>query len=167
MREKELRKLNRAELLEMMVAQGEELQACKEKLAAAEAALQNRSIALDNAGSIAEASLVLNGVFEAAQAACQQYSDNIRQLSERQEEVCRQMEEESRRRAAAHQAEVEQRCEMLEAETKARCDEMVAKAKAESQTYWDELSSRMERFYAEHTGLRELLGRLPSQNARE
>ena len=84
MTEKELRRLSRAELLEMLISQSIELQNCREKLAEAEAALQNRSIAIDKAGSIAEASLMLSGVFDAAQLACQQYTDNIRQLSERQ-----------------------------------------------------------------------------------
>ena len=77
MTEKELRRLSRVDLLEMLIAQSTELQECKEKLEAAEEALKNREIAVRKAGSIAEASLVLNGVFEAADRACQQYIENI------------------------------------------------------------------------------------------
>ena len=40
--------------------------------------LASRQIRLEQAGSIAEAALKLNGVFEAAQAACNQYLENIR-----------------------------------------------------------------------------------------
>ena len=42
-------------------------------------------------------------------------------------------------------------------QTTEKCDEMLAKAKAESQAYWDEVSQRLEAFYNEHHGLRELL----------
>ena len=43
---------------------------------------KSRRIELEKAGSIAEASLRLNGVFEAAQKAADQYLENLRQLSE-------------------------------------------------------------------------------------
>ena len=153
----ELKKLSRADLLEMLIDQSTELEAMRKKLASAEAALQKRQIAIDQAGSIAEASLLLNGVFEAAERACQQYTDNIRQLSERQEAVCLQMENESRRKADQYQADVERRCAKLEAETNARCAEMLSSAKAASQKYWDDVSAKLEAFYSEHAGLRELL----------
>ena len=69
MTEKEMKKLSRAELLEMLIAQSIELENCKEKLNAAEVALKNREIAINRAGSIAEASLALSGIFDAAQLA--------------------------------------------------------------------------------------------------
>ena len=119
MTEKELKRLTRADLLEMLIAQSEELRQVKERLKTAEAALANRVIEIDNAGSIAEASLRLNGVFEAAQAACEQYTENIRLLSERSKLVCRRMEEESREQA-----------ERLLEQTRRRCEEMEAQANA-------------------------------------
>ena len=119
MTEKELKRLTRADLLEMLIAQSEELRQVKARLKTAEAALANRVIEIDNAGSIAEASLRLNGVFEAAQAACEQYTENIRLLSERSQLVCRRMEEESREQA-----------ERLLEQTRRRCEEMEAQANA-------------------------------------
>ena len=119
MTEKELKRLTRADLLEMLIAQSEELRQAKARLKTAEAALANRVIEIDNAGSIAEASLRLNGVFEAAQAACEQYTENIRLLSERSQLVCRRMEEESREQA-----------ERLLEQTRRRCEEMEAQANA-------------------------------------
>ena len=119
MTEKELKRLTRADLLEMLIAQSEELRQVKERLKIAEAALANRVIEIDNAGSIAEAALRLNGVFEAAQAACEQYTENIRLLSERSQLVCRRMEEESREQA-----------ERLLEQTRRRCEEMEAQANA-------------------------------------
>lgn len=79
MTEKELRKLSRRDLLELLIEQGKEVRELRQKLAEAEAALAERTLAVENAGSLAEAALRLNGVFEAAQAACDQYLFNIRQ----------------------------------------------------------------------------------------
>ena len=77
MTDKELRRLSRKDLLELLIAQGRELDTLKAELEDARAALHDRQIRIDNAGSIAEAALQLNGVFEAAQAAAQQYLENI------------------------------------------------------------------------------------------
>lgn len=126
MTEKELKKLSRADLLEMLIAQSEELRDVKERLKSAEEALASRVIEINNAGSIAEAALRINGVFEAAQEACQQYTENVRLLSERSQLICRQMEKESREQA-----------ERLLEETRRRCAEMEAEALGASGVYED------------------------------
>lgn len=114
MTEKELRRLSRADLLEMLIDQSVELETVKKKLAAAEEALASRAIEINSAGSIAEAALRLNGVFEAAQAACDQYVQNINLLNERSEMVCRRMEQESREKADRLLEETRRKCQAME-----------------------------------------------------
>lgn len=80
MTEKELRKLGRAELLELLLEQAREFEALEQRLNAAEAALASRQVQLETCGSIAEASLKLSGVFEAAQKAAEQYQSNVERL---------------------------------------------------------------------------------------
>lgn len=157
MTEKDLRKLSRADLLEMLISQSQELSQLRTQLETAEAQLIKREIAIDKAGSLAEASLMLNGVFEAAEAAGQQYIENIRLLSERQEAVCRRMERETQEKTERQIAETEKICAAMEADTRIVCDEMVQKAKAESQAYWDAVSGKLDAFYAQHSQLKELL----------
>lgn len=73
MTDKELRKLSRAELIDILFelqTQNENLTAENRELAAQ---LESRQLQITEAGSIAEAALRLNGVFEAAQAAADQY----------------------------------------------------------------------------------------------
>ena len=153
MTDKELKRLSRAELLEMLIAQSKRADELQEKLEKAEAELNSRQLKVDEAGSIAEASLRLNGVFEAAQAASTQYLENIRMLKDRQEEICAKREEESKAEA-----------ERLLTETKDACEKMLEKAKAESEAYWTEVSVRLKSFYEEHAGLRELLSvNMPKQ----
>ena len=136
MTDRELRKLSRTDLLEMLVDLSEELDHVKQQLAAAEEKLNNRQILINRVGSIAEASLQLNGVFEAAEAASEQYLENIRSLNERQDEICRRIEWECREKARRRLEEVERKCMQMEADTLERCAKMQAMARAETQASW-------------------------------
>lgn len=78
MTDKELRHLSRAELLEMLLAQAEENERLRQKLKEAQNALADRRINIDESGTMAEAALKLNRVFEAADQAARQYLENIR-----------------------------------------------------------------------------------------
>lgn len=85
MTDKELRKLNRAELLEILLEQTKRVEALQAELELKNKELENRKIMIDRAGSIAEASLRLNEVFEAAQRAADQYLENVMQLNKNSE----------------------------------------------------------------------------------
>lgn len=128
MTDKELRKLKRADLLELLIDQDKQMEALKAKLAEAESSLAERSIMIEKAGSIAEASVALNGVFAAAQSAAVQYLENIKDQKKQQEEKCAQMEEESRRQAEELMKETMERCRKLEEETRKRCKRMLDEA---------------------------------------
>ncbi|MBQ8556998.1 MAG: DNA repair protein [Clostridia bacterium] len=92
MTDKELRKLSRTELLEILIAQGRENLALQQQLEEARAALESRRLEIAECGSIAEASLKLSGVFAAAQQAIDQYRENC-------ERECEAMLEAARRQA--------------------------------------------------------------------
>ena len=66
MTDKELKRLRRAELLEMLLTQVKENGELKARLGEMQAQLDDRRIMINEAGSIAEAALRLNGVFQAA-----------------------------------------------------------------------------------------------------
>lgn len=84
---KELKKLKRSELLEILLARTAEVERLKAELEEANKKLEDRAILLENAGSIAEASLKLNGVFEAAEAAAEQYLKNIERIALGESEI--------------------------------------------------------------------------------
>lgn len=158
MTEKELKKLHRSDLLELLIAQEKENEQLRSQIAQLETRLADRTIAIDQAGSIAEASLQINGVLQAAQNAAAQYLENIRLLSGRQEEVCRSMEEESRRAADQRMAETEEACRRMEADTQRKCQELLSSSKEESNRYWTEAHQRMEEYCTAHEELRTFLG---------
>ena len=142
MTDKELKKLSRTELLEMLLASTKENRDLRSRLDAQGQQLEDKELSVSEAGSIAEAALKVNGVFTAAEAAAAQYLDNIKN----QEQVCQNMQREAEEKAAKIIADAEKEAE----ETKAM-------AKRAADAYWNDVSKRLERFYAEHKGLRELL----------
>lgn len=175
----EMKKLSRKELLQLAAEESAQIRILQEHLEIAENELHKREININEAGSIAEASMKLSNVFEAAQEACRLYTDNIQRLSERQESICAEIEKETKEKAAAYEAEVISRCEKLEKDTKEACEKldmdtkaacekleqdtkiscekMVETAKAEAKAYWDELSQKLEDFYQAHAGLQAFL----------
>ncbi len=86
MTEKELRKLKRVELLELLVEQTTEMEELRSQLEEARKALADRKILLQRAGSIADAALALNRVFEAADQAARDYVASVKAVCDRQTE---------------------------------------------------------------------------------
>jgi hypothetical protein len=145
MTERELRRLSRADLLELLLAQRRENEQLRCMLDQTQSQLADRTIKIDNAGTLAEASLQLSGIFTAAQDACQYYVDNIQQLSERQSLVCQQMEQ----------------------ETREKCDRMVAEAETRSQQCWEECAEKIRQLVGSFEGLQqviELYGNISGKN---
>ena len=135
MTERELRRLSRADLLELLLAQRRENEQLRCILDQAQSQLADRTIKIDKAGSLAEASLQLSGIFTAAEDSCRYYMDNIRLLSERQSQVCQQMEQ----------------------ETKEKCERMVAEAELKTQQCWDNCAEKIKQLVDSFEGLQQVM----------
>lgn len=173
--DKELQKLKRGDLLEILLEQSKENDSLVWQIAKKDQEIRDlhneladRKIELQEAGTIAEASFKLNGVLEAAEKAAQQYLDNLQRLYEKEEYLCNVKEQEVEARCQAalkktrEQCEeyiqmTEQRCMEREKEAEEKCRYLNEKAKADVDKRWKELSRRLEEFYSSHRGLRELL----------
>lgn len=81
MTEKDLKKLNRYQLLEMLIAQTERADQLQAQLEEARQALVDKELKLSSMGSIAEASLHLTGVFQSAQEAADLYVNSAKQFA--------------------------------------------------------------------------------------
>lgn len=148
MTDRDLQKLKRVELLQLLVEQSRELDALRQELAQARRELEARELRLQEAGSIAEASMQLNGVFEAAQRAADQYLESIRYQSEHMDEKCAAMEE----------------------ATRLRCDQMLKEAEAtvqqaqkDSDECWRDVKGKLEDYLRQQTALQGLLSRTPGE----
>lgn len=77
--EKELKRLSRSELVEIIYQYQQREQELLNENEKLKAQLEDKQIKISKVGSIAQASLALNEVFEAAQAAADQYLENVQQ----------------------------------------------------------------------------------------
>lgn len=164
MKDKALRRLSRADLLELLIERTRENDQMKARIAELEAQLlsagsqlEERRIAIDNAGSLAEAALQVNGMIDAAQRTANQYLENIERMQKEQTQTCLRLEKESRERADRMIAETERKCAAMEGEARARCDEMMKTAEREAGRNWEELSTRLTQISQENESVRALL----------
>lgn len=138
MTDRELRRLRRDDLLQILINQQKELDEMSAALEKAKEELAKRRVAISESGSVAEAALRLNGVFEAAQAAADQYveqmraeADEMRAHAEIERDNAKQMVEDATRTA---------RTDAERILSKAR--EEAARMKAEAQSMLDEARQR-------------------------
>ena len=145
-----LKSLSRTELLEMLLVQTKEVERLQGLLDEANAKLASRELKVSQAGDLASAAMQVNGVFDAARGAAEQYLENIRSVSDRQMA-------ESQARAASIVEQAERRCAELERATATRCVRMMQTFKAESEACWKEVATRMSQSFEHDAALREIL----------
>jgi hypothetical protein len=81
MTQKELKKLHRMELLELLIEQTKRADALEEEVAELKAQLAAREIDIEKAGTLAEAAIKINEVLAAADAAAKQYLYNVQRIT--------------------------------------------------------------------------------------
>ena len=96
---KELRKLNRRELVDIIYQMKKNEQRMQEKIASLEAALQDRRMRISEAGSIAEAAAAITNVFSAAQETADMYLQEIACMKAEAEQECTKIIQEARKKA--------------------------------------------------------------------
>ncbi len=82
MADKELRHMSRTELIEIIYAVQQEEQLLRMENEELKKRLEDRQIRIEEAGSIAEAALSLNHIFEEAQTAAEQYLLSVQESVE-------------------------------------------------------------------------------------
>lgn len=116
---KGLKRLGRAELLELLLAQTMETERLQGELDKANAKLADREIKVTSAGNLAEAVLAVNGVMESAQAAASQYVENAQDILEQTQHKCELVLKLARESA-----------ERILSEAKTKADGIIAEAEA-------------------------------------
>lgn len=101
MTEKELRKMNRYQLLELLILQTERADKLQQKVDELESQMNQQDLKMTALGSIAEASLQLGGVFKAAQEAADLYLDAAKKHAEEMEADARKKAKSIIEKAAA------------------------------------------------------------------
>ena len=94
---KKFTRLRKTELLELLIEESEKNEALEQRLREAEKKLADRQLRIGEAGTLAEAALGINGLFEAADAVCEQYKLNLQQMCEDQARLNAALAEQLRR----------------------------------------------------------------------
>ena len=104
---KELKRLSRRELVDIIYQLKKNEQEKQEELAALEEALQERRIRISVAGSIAEAATDITQIFFTAQKTADLYLREIEAMKEETEKECAKMLEDARKQAEMILAEAQ------------------------------------------------------------
>lgn len=136
MTEKELQKLTRQDLLELLLEAERENDALRREVETLRSEAADKRLLLDKVGSIAEAALLLNGVFSSAQAAADQYVMNVKRVCDEKSDRVRQ--------ASDIVQKAQQEAKQLREETEMICRRMIRQAKEESDRYWSMLNREEE-----------------------
>lgn len=125
MAEKELRRMSRAELIEIIYALKNDADRLEKENKNLKEELKKREIQISEAGSIAEAAIKLNQVFESAQAAADDYLASIK----KEQEQAKFLKEEAWRVFAVAQKDAK----ALQEKTEKEAAEMIQRAKKEAE----------------------------------
>ena len=155
MTDKELKRLTRVELIDIIYELQKQKDAADVRVAQLQEKLNQRELRIAQAGSIAEAAIGLNGVFEAAQAAADQYLHSIQTATS---SIQRKLDAaEAQRKEIISSAEEEANRIVREGENKARA--IVEAAERQSSEKWDCFEKRARELIAAHTELQRLIKR--------
>ena len=129
MTDNELRRLNRGELLEILIRLTNENEELKRNLNDAEQKLNDRKVMIGESGSIAEAALKLSDVFAAAESAAKLYLENAERLCGEKIADADAYAEKTRREADDYSAKVREEADAYSRQTRGDADETAARRK--------------------------------------
>ena len=130
---KELKRLSRRELVEIIYQMKKNEQEKQAQIATLEDALQEKRIRISVAGSIAEAAVDITNVFSVAQTTADLYLREIACMKEDAEQECARMLEEARKKV-----------EKILADGKKQCTDLEARYQRDYQK-WQQLQSEIEK----------------------
>ncbi len=127
MADKELRRMTRTELIEIIYALQQNERSLRTENEDLRHQLDEKLLRIEQAGSIAEAALSLNHIFEDAEAAAQQYLDSLRNIEGEETKILADARQKADELIADAQAQKEQAAELLR-QTEEECQAMKEKA---------------------------------------
>lgn len=160
MTDKELRKMNRIELIEIIYALQQEEKRLEEEKKALEDRLEEWTIQNSEAGSIAEAAVKVNKIFEVAQMTADQYLEAVYAANAKSEAHAEQILEDARKEQEEILASAREKAEAIQEEAEAyrtrirnECNEKIAQTNEAVGKKWQEFDERVQSFLREHSEL--------------
>lgn len=155
---KELRKLNRRELVDVIYQLKKNEEQMQEKIETLEAELEERRIHLSEVGSIAEATTSITGIFSVAQSTADLYLHEISSMKEDAQREYEKLIEEAEKKVEEAEKKVEEAEKIVEeAEKKAEAIMIDVKKR------YDTLASRYKNDYKKWQQLQDEIRKLEFQ----
>lgn len=149
MTDKELSRLRRTELLELLIAQGKENVALQKKLEEAERAAQNREMTIREAGSMADAAVEINDLIGTAQRSVDLYTENVYRVCREQEARAEQLVSEAQAYAEKLVAEAQTNAGKMLADAEERVDMLMDGARESALTILHDAQAEAKRIITE------------------
>ena len=153
MTDKELRRLGRPELIEIIYQLEKSQEESRQEIARLQVRLQDRTLRLSEAGSIAQAALQVNGVMEAAQAAADQYV----QAAEADRQQARTELSDAQVRAERFVADAQTQADAILSDAQAQARTVTDQAEQHARNHWDLFREKAEQLIRDHHELSALL----------
>ena len=118
---KELKRLSRRELVDIIYQLKKNEQKLQEDMAALEESIQEKRIRISVAGSIAEAAMDITNIFSTAQRTADLYLREISYMKTSAEEECSNMLAKAKETAAQMLADSKQQCEDMQVQYQSLC----------------------------------------------
>ena len=150
MTDKDLRRLSRAELLDILYEQRKRYEDSLAENQALRQQLEDRTLRIASAGSIAEAAIQVNGVFEAA---ADQYLASVKAATA---EMVQKTDEAQRQRETIIQ-DAKQQAGQIVQDAQAQADRILAEAGAQVDARWAEFQKNADALIHAHDELRSLI----------
>lgn len=163
MTEKELHKLSRSELLELLLDQRKENDRLETEIASLDAKLEDRRLQIEDSQSLADAALKLTKVYADADEAAKLYKDNAKLL----EDKAKAKLENANREAEALLADANNKAKKLLADANSEAKRVIARAQEEAETTRAQAVSEANRILIETRLKTEEILRTVSQRPEE
>lgn len=162
MTDQELRRLNRAELIDIIYELQLRREQQEEENRSLRQQLEDRLLHIQKAGSIAEAAIQVNQVIEAAQAAADQYLSSIHAANTDMDQRIAAAEQsiaDARSQASAITAQANRQAEAIVRDAEVRAQAIVAEAERQASVRWDRFQKKAAELLRTQEELRKLVKR--------
>lgn len=153
MTDKELKRLGRAELIDIVYELQLRNEQCQEQIAQLQAQLDEKLLKIENAGSIAEAAIAVNKVVEAAQAAADQYLESIHAANAGMDKRL----DDARRASEELLAAAEKRADEIVRDAEFKGKMIVEQAQKNANEHWDSFQKKADELIRAHEELSRLV----------
>ncbi|MCF0136163.1 MAG: hypothetical protein HUJ69_07050 [Lachnospiraceae bacterium] len=162
--ENEFRRMSRKDLVQIISQLREKNESLEDQLDAVKEQLEDKRLHMENVGSIAEAVLSINGVLEAAQAAADQYLEEVHAMNASSEKKAEDIVNNAQRQAedivdkAQHQADtVIRKAEEEAGRTKVQTEKECADLRRQTEVYCSNVQGKIMQVLKEHEELKTLI----------